>query len=317
MTVFRFIAAEKTNHPVKTDVPRARRQPLGLSRLAERVRRRARALADARLLDRIAPIHAGQPPRPTDAPRVHAELRLGRRRPRRPQARRAADAPGRPVRAWSRAAAAARRSGVPGVRIGADLVDRDFDPTAPNRLWVADITYLRTWEGWLYLASVMDFYCRRIVGWTLADHLRAELVVDALEMALARRRPAAGPRASQRPRQPARTQPVIATVVRAGEATGVVKTRRTSGIVAPQPLKITEAEERQLHRRAGHKLDALVSLAELRICAMSLADVRQHSADKRVRHHRDRTPVLARHATSHSSHDAAPRWRRTPRIGLG
>ncbi len=56
----------------------------------------------------------------------------------------------------------------------------------------ADITYIRTWEGWLYLASVMDCYSRRIVGWALADHLRAELVVDALEMAVARRRPDAG-----------------------------------------------------------------------------------------------------------------------------
>ena len=53
-------------------------------------------------------------------------------------------------------------------------------------------TYIRTWEGWLYLASVMDLYSRRIVGWALADHLRAEIVVDALEMAVARRRPQEG-----------------------------------------------------------------------------------------------------------------------------
>ena len=52
-------------------------------------------------------------------------------------------------------------------------------------LWVADITYLRTWEGWLYLAAVQDAYSRRIVGWSMADHMRAELVVDALQMALA------------------------------------------------------------------------------------------------------------------------------------
>ena len=59
-------------------------------------------------------------------------------------------------------------------------------------LWVADITYLRTWEGWLYLAAVQDAYSRRIVGWSMADHMRAELVVDALEMAVARRRPEPG-----------------------------------------------------------------------------------------------------------------------------
>ena len=63
---------------------------------------------------------------------------------------------------------------------------------APNVLWVADITYLRTWEGWLYLAAVQDAYSRRIVGWSMADHMRAELVVDALQMALARRRPEPG-----------------------------------------------------------------------------------------------------------------------------
>ncbi len=67
-----------------------------------------------------------------------------------------------------------------GVRTAPDLVERDFNPTAINRLWCADITYIRTWEGWLYLASVMDCYSRRIVGWAMADHLHADLVVDAL-----------------------------------------------------------------------------------------------------------------------------------------
>ena len=81
---------------------------------------------------------------------------------------------------------------VPGVRVCDDLVDRAFAADGPNRLWVADITYLRTWEGWLYLAAVQDVYSRRIVGWAMADHMRAELVVDALEMALAQRRPAPG-----------------------------------------------------------------------------------------------------------------------------
>jgi transposase InsO family protein len=57
---------------------------------------------------------------------------------------------------------------------------------------LADITYLRTWEGWLYLAAVQDAYSRRIVGWSMADHMHSDLVVDALQMALARRRPEAG-----------------------------------------------------------------------------------------------------------------------------
>jgi transposase InsO family protein len=81
---------------------------------------------------------------------------------------------------------------VPGVRVADDLVERRFRPAAPNVLWVADVTYLRTWEGWLYLAAVQDAFSRAIVGWSMAEHMRAELVVDALEMALARRRPGRG-----------------------------------------------------------------------------------------------------------------------------
>ena len=67
-----------------------------------------------------------------------------------------------------------------------------FRPARPNVLWVADITYLRTWEGWLYLAAVQDAFSRRIVGWSMADHMRSDLVVDALQMAVARRQPEAG-----------------------------------------------------------------------------------------------------------------------------
>ena len=74
----------------------------------------------------------------------------------------------------------------------ADLVHRAFTAPAPNRLWVADITYLPTWQGVLYLAIVLDAFSRRVVGWALADHMRTELVTDALEMALWNRRPAGG-----------------------------------------------------------------------------------------------------------------------------
>ncbi len=81
---------------------------------------------------------------------------------------------------------------VPGVRVADDLVKREFRPAAPDVLWVTDITYLRTWEGWLYLAAVQDASSRRIVGWSMADHMRAELVVDVLQMALHRRRPDPG-----------------------------------------------------------------------------------------------------------------------------
>lgn len=70
-----------------------------------------------------------------------------------------------------------------------DLVDRNFSAERPDQLWVADITYIPTWSGFLYLAVVLDAYSRRIVGWAMASHLRTELVLDALNMALYRRRP--------------------------------------------------------------------------------------------------------------------------------
>ncbi|RQX11480.1 DDE-type integrase/transposase/recombinase [Micromonospora inaquosa] len=70
------------------------------------------------------------------------------------------------------------------------MVQRQFTATTPNRLWVADISYLRTWEGFLYLAVVVDAYSRRVVGWAMADHLRTELILDAVGMAIQHRRPA-------------------------------------------------------------------------------------------------------------------------------
>lgn len=70
-----------------------------------------------------------------------------------------------------------------------DLLQRDFTATRPNQKWVADITYLRTWNGFVYLAFILDCYSRMIIGWQLATHLRTELVMDALEMATGLRRP--------------------------------------------------------------------------------------------------------------------------------
>jgi len=70
-----------------------------------------------------------------------------------------------------------------------DLVDRDFSASRPDRLWVADITYVPTWVGFLYLAVVLDVFSRRVVGWSMAGHLRTELVLDALNMALRQRKP--------------------------------------------------------------------------------------------------------------------------------
>ena len=76
-----------------------------------------------------------------------------------------------------------------GQPVAANVLDRDFTATAPDQKWVADITYIATGEGWLYLAAVMDVFSRRIVGWSVADHLRADLVEEALGRAITTRRP--------------------------------------------------------------------------------------------------------------------------------
>ena len=68
--------------------------------------------------------------------------------------------------------------------IAPNLVDRNFVAAAPNRIWLADITYIETDQGWLYLAAVMDIYSRKIVGWAMQDHMRAELPIAALRMAI-------------------------------------------------------------------------------------------------------------------------------------
>ena len=73
-----------------------------------------------------------------------------------------------------------------------DLVGQDFVPSRPNTLWYGNITYVRTWEGWAYVASVIDGYSRRVVGWAVADHMRTDLVQDALAMALQQRSPEHG-----------------------------------------------------------------------------------------------------------------------------
>jgi len=189
VTIFRFIAAKKAEHSIKIMCRVLEVSRSGFHAWAAR-EPSARAVADDALSERIAEIHA-ESGKTYGSPRVHAELRLeddirvGKKRVE------------RLMRRAGLSGMVRRRRGkttvsVPGIRTAPDLVERDFNPAAVNRLWAADITYIRTWEGWLYLASVMDCYSRRIVGWALADHLRAELVVDALEMAVARRRPDTG-----------------------------------------------------------------------------------------------------------------------------
>jgi putative transposase len=187
--IFGFIAAKRAEHSILIMCRVLEVSRSGFHAWASR-EPSARTLADHALSGRIAEIHA-ESGKTYGSPRVHAELRLedgvnvGRKRVERLM--RQAGLSGMIRRRRGRTTVS-----VPGIRTAPDLVERDFNPTAPDRLWAADITYIRTWEGWLYLASVMDLYSRRIVGWAMADHLRAELVAEALEMAVARRRPDAG-----------------------------------------------------------------------------------------------------------------------------
>lgn len=184
----RFIRAERANHSV-ADLCRV----LGVSRAGFYAARgrppSRRALEDAQIAEAIRKIHADS--RGTyGAPRVRAMLA---RRGRRVGQKRVA----RLMRQEEISGLIRRRKGrttvrVPGVATAPDLVRREWNPTEPNRLWVADITYCRTWEGWLYLAAVLDCYSRRCVGWSIRDDLRAELVSDAAAMAIAARRPEGG-----------------------------------------------------------------------------------------------------------------------------
>jgi putative transposase len=73
-----------------------------------------------------------------------------------------------------------------------DLVERDFVPDGPNQLWFTDITYVHTWSGWAYLASIVDGYSRKVVGWSVGSHMRTSLVTDALRMAIDRQQPGIG-----------------------------------------------------------------------------------------------------------------------------
>jgi putative transposase len=153
----------------------------------------ARARADAVLSEKIARIHRES--RETyGAPRIHFELRttLGVRCAKKRVARLMQEAGLFGCGGRRRKARTTLRSQTERTPPAPDLVKRNFAPEAPDRLWVADITYVRTWEGWLYLAFLLDTYSRRIVGWSMANNLRTELVLDAVNMAIYTRRPKPG-----------------------------------------------------------------------------------------------------------------------------
>ena len=188
MSIFRFIDAEKASYPVT-----ALCRMLGVSKSGYYVWRSRppseRRRRDALLIEKIRQIHSRS--RETYGyPRVHAELRsLGVKCGRRRVARLM-----RAEGLWGCVRGKKRRTTRrdPRAAPAPDLLRGDFMATQPNRVWLADITYIPTREGFLYLAFILDTHSRRIVGWSMDSHMRTELVVDALEMAVWRRKPSVG-----------------------------------------------------------------------------------------------------------------------------
>jgi putative transposase len=184
---YRFIAAEKAQHSVAQLCRVLQVASSGYYAWRER-RPSCRSQTNAMLMNQIRAVHARS--RCTyGAPRIHAELQAGNQRISRKRVARLmrqAGLVGRPLRRFRQTTVAD-----PLVQVE-DLVQRNFTASAPDQKWFGDITYIRTWEGWLYLAVILDAYSRKVVGWAMADHLRTELATTALTMALTTRRPQPG-----------------------------------------------------------------------------------------------------------------------------
>jgi putative transposase len=188
VSCYRLIEVEKATH----SVPMLCRL-LGVSRSGYYAWRRRtpseRARFDAVLSEKIEMIHRNS--RATyGAPRVHAELAaIGIRCSRKRVARLMRRAK---LRGCLRGKRMRTTHRVALQQAAPDLVGRNFASEEPDRLWVADITYVRSKEGFVYLAFILDACSRKVVGWSMATHLRTEIVVDALQMAIARRKPSPG-----------------------------------------------------------------------------------------------------------------------------
>ncbi len=188
MSLFRFIDAEKALYSISLMC-----RVLGVSRSGYHAWKgrppSSRSVEDSAITQRIREVHESS--RQTYGyPRVHAELRsLGIECGRRKVARLMREDGLRGcIRGKRRSTTRPDAKAAP----APDLVDRRFLAASPDRLWLADITYLPTREGFLYLAFILDACSRKVVGWSMATHLGAELVVDALRMALWRRNPPSG-----------------------------------------------------------------------------------------------------------------------------
>lgn len=188
MSCFRFIEAEKTNYPVSLLCRVLKVSRSGYYDFRNRPPSR-RKVEDHSLTESIREVHE-RSRRTYGYPRVHAELNaLGLQCGRRRVARLMRENDLRGCMRGKRRSTTRRDDRLPPAP---DLVDRCFLAARPDRLWLADITYLPTREGFLYLAFILDACSRKIVGWAMTNHLRAELVTNALEMAIWRRDPAFG-----------------------------------------------------------------------------------------------------------------------------
>ncbi len=183
---FRFIEDHRADYPVRIMCGTLDVSPAGYYAWRSRTES-PRSAANRDLLDDITRVHRAARGR-YGSPRIHVEL----------------EAQGRGV-SRGRIERLMRRHGIRAIMsrprrvrttdsrhdhpIAPNLINRNFSAAAPNRVWLTDITYVETGQGWLYLAAVMDLYSRRIVGWAMDDHLRTELPLAALNMAISTRRP--------------------------------------------------------------------------------------------------------------------------------
>ena len=158
---FRFIEDRRVDYPVRVMCAVLGVSPAGYYAWRSRPSSQ-RSIVNRDLLSEVRRVHRDNRGR-YGSPRIHA-------------------------RAWQPRTTDSRHD----LPIAPNLIDRNFTAAAPNQVWLADITYIRTDQGWLYLAAVMDLYSRKIVGYAMDDHLRTELPLAALRMALKARRPGAG-----------------------------------------------------------------------------------------------------------------------------
>ena len=186
---FRFIEDRRADYPVTLLCDVLGVSPAGYYAWRSRSESR-RSAANRDLVDDIRRVHRDTRGR-YGSPRIHVELKAQGRGASRGRIERLMRRHGiRAIMARPRRVRTTdSRHDLP---IAPNLLDRNFIAAAPNKIWLADITYIETDQGWLYLATVMDLYSRRIVGWAMEDHLRADLPLTALRMAIAVQRPGAG-----------------------------------------------------------------------------------------------------------------------------